>query len=162
MSVLKSFILIVFIIAQGYSYAQIKEYEGVYSYGNNLDSGSIGIAFIYPNSDSTLLFHLDLNRGAPSYNNGTLSAEIKLNKKGEGNFSRTDDDYMNCHLQFRFKNDTLFIKTINGAYECGYGHSVYSDGVFIKSKNKTLKDYMYKDLDSTHMNVLNWQSLWTH
>jgi hypothetical protein len=47
------------------------KYLGIYSYGDDVEKGKTGTVFIYPETDSTILFYIDLNRGAPSYNMGS-------------------------------------------------------------------------------------------
>jgi hypothetical protein len=48
------------------------KYGGTYSFGDNAEKGPVGHLSVYPESDSSLLFYLDVNKGAPSFNMGML------------------------------------------------------------------------------------------
>ena len=71
--------IFVFLIFTATIYRQIKPKKtksllteknaGIYSYGD-LEKTRIGTIFIYPETDNSILFNIDLNRGAPSYNIG--------------------------------------------------------------------------------------------
>src|ERR1044071_2763340 len=51
---------------------------GVYAFGTDPDREAVGSVIIYPESDSTFLFDIDFNRGAPSYNMGLLEGRGKI------------------------------------------------------------------------------------
>jgi hypothetical protein len=112
-------------------------YAGTYSYGTDVEKGGIGTIFIYPETDSTILFYIDLNRGAPSYNMGSLYGRVKI-YNGNGTFYTKFDFIDNsCKWTFQFSKDILTIKTVDGQYGCGFGHAVYADGNFKRVSNKT-------------------------
>jgi len=118
-------------------------YGGIYSYGTYPGTGQTGIIYVYPNSDSTLLFYLDLSRGAPSYNSGSLVGQMNIYSPGEANYTMSPKEYdLNCSLNFQFKNDTLYIRTNDNADDCGYGYGVYSEGNFILIDSITPEFYI--------------------
>jgi hypothetical protein len=54
------------------------KYAGQYSFGKNVDEGPVGSVKIYPESDTTVLFYIDICRGAPSYNLGQRYSRLKI------------------------------------------------------------------------------------
>lgn len=61
---------------------QTMKYAGTFSYAKD-KNGATGTILIYPESDSTILFYIEINRGAPSYNMGSLYGRLKI-IKGQG------------------------------------------------------------------------------
>ena len=113
------------------------KYAGTYSYGTDVEKSGTGTIFIYPETDSTILFYINLNRGAPSYNSGSLYGRVKINK-GKGTFYAKFDFIDNgCKWTFQFAKDYLTIMTVDGKYGCGFGHAVYADGDFKRVSRKT-------------------------
>ncbi len=117
------------------SLAQTNTHGGYYQY-SFAGSGAYGIASIYPTSDSTLKFYLELNKGGTSMNGGGLLGELELYDANSGEYAAIDDDEI-CCLHFQFNDDTLRITTANNGFECGFGAGVAADGVFVR-KNKTI------------------------
>lgn len=110
-------------------------YAGVYGYGSNLKKGATGRLLINPESDSTILFYLKLNRGGPSFNSGETYGRIKLKDKSSGVYSRIDTTWgYNCVLSFYFKEDKVVIEPLNE--KCGYGWKVYPGGEFKRKSSK--------------------------
>ncbi|MDB5271854.1 MAG: hypothetical protein JWO58_221 [Chitinophagaceae bacterium] len=105
-------------------------YAGVYSYGKHIEKERTGSIIIYPETDSTILFYIDLNRGAPSYNMGTLYGRAVM-KDGRGLFyEKYNYSDSGCQWGFVFERNTLLLSTINNQYECGFGFGVFSDGIY--------------------------------
>lgn len=70
---MKGFILFLLLfpvlgISQTHDIPKLKtaKYAGVYTYGDTTEYGA-GSIIIYPESDTTVLFYFETNRGAPSY-----------------------------------------------------------------------------------------------
>jgi hypothetical protein len=61
------------------------KYSGVYSFGNDVEKGEVGVVTVYAETDSTILFFIDICRGAPSYNLGQRYSRLKI-INGEGIF----------------------------------------------------------------------------
>ncbi len=120
-----------------FAHGQEDTYDGIYSYGTTPDSGRVGVVYVYQNSDSTLLFYLELNRGAPSYNSGAIRGQMNIYSPGEADYTLiAEDDYFNCSMNFWFVNDSLYIRTNDQADDCGYGYGVHSSGDFKKIESK--------------------------
>jgi hypothetical protein len=129
------FVLAVFQFFSAFGYCQSNYFGGTYAYGNSAEIGPIGILYIYPKTDTALLFYLDLNIGPPSNNSGSLLGLLTINHKQEADFIEIDEfEFVNCSLQFIFKNNLVLIKTINDRFQCGFGHSVFADGSYEKIK----------------------------
>ena len=121
------------------------KYAGTYSFGTDIEKERIGTILIYPETDSTILFYIDLNRGAPSYNMSSLYERLKV-VNGEGTFhTKFDFADKGCTWTFKFLKNNLIIKTVQGQDECGFGAHVFADGEFKLSSNKTL-DY-FKNME---------------
>ena len=116
------------------------KYAGVYSFGENVEKGAVGSVFIYPETDSTVLFFIDVCRGAPSYNLGQLYDRLKIvNGKGIYFSNKYDnsDTQQGCKLQLTIHDQILTIKTLDNAGECGFGGNVTADNEFrLKDKKK--------------------------
>jgi len=116
------------------------KYAGTYSYGSGVENGGVGNISIYPETDSTILFYLDINRGAPSYNMGSLYGQLKIKNDNGTFYSKFDYTDNACKLAFQFSKDILNIKTVDGQDGCGFGNAVYADGDFKRETNK-IPDY---------------------
>ncbi|MFL9845036.1 hypothetical protein [Flavobacterium rhizosphaerae] len=114
---------------QNSGYATAK-YFGVYSYGTNADEGPIGNVTIYPEDDDHILFYLDVNRGAPSYNMGALYGRIKIKDDKGVYYKDTAKDDAECQLLFTFKGDALKIGVVGNNNNCGFGNGVFADGTY--------------------------------
>ena len=116
------------------------KYTGIYSYGKDIEKERIGNIVIYPETDSTILFYIDLNRGAPSYNMGSLYGRVII-KNGKGVFfTKKKHEEGACKWSFEFTKKSLTIKTLQSNFDCAMGHGVYADGVYELFSNK-LVDY---------------------
>lgn len=118
-----------------------RRYAGTYSFGDDIEKGAVGSVIIYPLSDSTVMFYLDICLGAPSYNLGQLFGQIEINNN-IGIYSQFDEDSdrltFRCFLKFEFNSDELKITTEYG--DCGFGASVYADNTY-KLVDKSLPKY---------------------
>jgi hypothetical protein len=91
-------------------------------------------------------FWLNISRGWPSYNNGFISGSVVL-IKGKGTYIQQDPyGDGNCVLHFTFK--PLLIEIVSEGYEhCGFGHNVYADGSFKKSKKILTSEYLFASME---------------
>lgn len=154
-------LIIIILLTFSSTYGQDIEYGGTYTYGTTPDSGRTGMISIYPNSDSTLLFYLELNRGAPSYNSGAIVGQMNVYSPGKADFTMiNENDYINCSLNFRFSNDSLFIRANAQADDCGYGHAVHSKGDFKKTRNEIPEYFIERSGEKTWFKDLDWVKWW--
>lgn len=116
----------------------VPQYGGIYAFGDTLKEGAAkGKAYIYPENDSTLLFYVYTNNGAPAYNSGSIDGRISVHN-GKAVFrTRFGDAETQCVLRFNFRGDTLTIVQDNDECECGFGHGVYLDDTFLRITSET-------------------------
>jgi len=110
------------------------DYAGVYEYGKDMEKEPVGQLTLYKQTADTYLFYLDVNRGAPSYNMGSVYGKLTV-KDGKATYNN-QSDYADkpCKLDFAFTGNT--IKVTSGAdIDCGFGNGVYADGDFNKTKS---------------------------
>lgn len=158
---MKNLIIIFQFLVAGIAYGQDVEYAGTYTYGTTPDSGRTGVIYVYPNSDTTLLFYLELNRGAPSYNSGAIVGQMNIYRPGEADFSMIkENDLINCSMNLWFTNDSLFIRTNDKADDCGYGHAVYSRGDFKRTNKQKPEFFIDRSGEKTWFKELDWQKWW--
>ena len=158
---MKRKILIILLLIARAVYGQEIEYEGVYSYGTTAENGRIGVVYVYPNSENTLLFYLELNRGAPSYNSGAIVGQMNIYSPGKANFAMVkENDRIDCRMNFLFTKDSLYIRTNNNADNCGYGHAVCSEGDFKRIKKKVPDFFIDISGEETWFKDLNWEDWW--
>ncbi len=124
-----------------------RDYAGKYSFGTHPDSGATGVIQLYPLSDTSLLFYLDVNRGAPSYNMGAMLGEINVHN-GTAIYSLKEGDYIDCQLNISFNADTLSITSPDGKSACGFGYGVYPDGKYLLQSHVLPKFFLTGEGDS--------------
>ena len=133
--------------AGGHANAQ---YVGEYNFGldENGEEGPFGSVYFYLSADDSLSFDLSIGMGAPSYNSGIISGEVKI-VNGKGLF--TNEEYGSCILEFVFAKGTVHISQKEGGYECGFGHNVFVNNAF---NRKVLEPSPYSE------NVITPEVLW--
>lgn len=113
---------------------------GTYRYGTDPDKGAAGSVMIYPLNDNTVMFFLDVSRGAPSYNSGQLLGQMTI-KDNVGTYdAKQHYEYLDCTLTFEFSGDQLTVTTGDGKNDCGFGHGVYADNTY-KLADKSIPSY---------------------
>ncbi len=106
---------------------------GTYSFGDDDCENGCGRVLIHPESDSTALFYIDVNRGAPSYNSGALKGRIFKNSNDTYLFY--SKEYGECSLKITLNNNILSVSTEDGKNECGFGYAVRADANYILIDN---------------------------
>jgi hypothetical protein len=127
---LKAFSVLILIALAGPSNSQslrTVKYAGIYMFGGKVDEGPSGRVTIFPETDSTLLFFVDISLGPPSYNLGQLYSRILIKNNDLIYFSKESYDQKGCKWKLTFEGDVLTIKTLDDCYECGFGSNVYAD-----------------------------------
>ena len=140
---------------------QETSYGGVYSYGTSSDEGATGVVYVYPKSDTELLFYLELSRGAPSYNNGAIVGGMTIYNSEEADFTYVNKgENINCSMNFWFTNNTLYIRTNDEADNCGYGYGIFSNGDFKKIQSTTPQYFIDREGREIWFKDLNWKKWW--
>lgn len=134
------------------------DYTGIYSFSfpvnremsdlkpSKEDGGPSGQLIVAKMNGGNYSFWLSVNRGWPSYNNGFISGKIQV--KNENAIFSQQDEYSNgtCVLKFTFKQG--LIEIVSDGYEhCGFGHAVYADGNYKKSKKILSNAYFFSSLE---------------
>ena len=109
------------------------KFVGTYSFGDDDCENGCGRVLIHPESDSTALFYIDVNRGAPSYNSGALRGRIYKNSNDTYLFY--SKEYGECSLKITLNNNILSVSTEDGKNECGFGYAVRADANYILIDN---------------------------
>jgi hypothetical protein len=122
-----------------------KKYAGTYMIGDMASEKGGKMIEIYPESDSTVLFYVHIQKGAPSYNSGRLYGRIKI-LNGKGNFI-TKSDYMerSCEWAMLINEEALILTTQNSQYDCGFGNGVVADGEYTKAISRVPKYFFQGD-----------------
>lgn len=123
------------LIVNGKKELATSKYQGDYSWGNKPEYGS-GSVIIYPETDSTVLFYIDICRGLPDLNMGSLYGRLKI-KNGHGIYSSTL--FGKCMWQVIINNKTLVISTLNNCEDCGFGYGVFADHKYERKNRKKPK-----------------------
>ena len=118
------------------------KYAGVYSFGNNPDHGPTGQITVYPESDHTILFFMDISRGAPSYNMGNLYGSVKIKSNKGTYYAKYEFNEKPCSFSLFFSGNKLMIETIKDCYDCGFGGNVIADGVYKKVQNAKFDSFI--------------------
>jgi hypothetical protein len=111
-------------------------YSGVYTFGKNVEIGPVGSVAIYPESDTTVLFYIDICRGAPSYNLGQLYSRLKIENGVATFYTKEDFDQKGCKWKLTISDRILTIKTLDDCDECGFGANVYADNQYALKERK--------------------------
>ena len=107
-----------------------RQYAGTYTFGGKDSETHSGIVYIYPETDSALLFYLFVIKGAPSYNSGSIVGRMTLHN-GKATFQkRFEYEETNCVLRFEFNENMLTVTEDENDCGCGFGHGVYVDDTF--------------------------------
>ena len=102
---------------------------GKYQYGFVAEGQGGGTLLIHPLDNNDFLFYLEVNRGAPSFNSGTLYGRVEAN-------SENQYDHGDCILHFSFSSEGVAIRSEEGHSSCGFGHGVRADGRYKRIKEE--------------------------
>ncbi len=94
--------------------------------------GPGGTVLLYPESDSTMLFFLEVEKGEPANAIGRLTGRISL-KSNKGIFTMNNPQGIPiCKLSFQIEKRFLDIRTVDGLSDCGFGPGVRADNRFFR------------------------------
>ncbi len=109
------------------------KFAGSYSVGD-VENGARTRFIIYPETDSTVLFFVDVCKGG-SASISQLYGRALL-KNGQGIYtSKKIGDKKSCKFKMTFENDTLTIKTLDACYSCGLGPDIHLDSRYERKIN---------------------------
>jgi len=102
---------------------------------NNEETFNAGYLTIYPETDGSLLFYLEVSIGAPSYNSGRTYGRLNPIPHKSSVF---EYDSEGCNWQITFKNNSITIHSKNddSNINCSFGgHNVSAFGDYKKEGN---------------------------
>jgi hypothetical protein len=76
-------------------------------------------------------FELFCIRGAPSYNSGGALGKLLF-----GHNMAVYAPNRSCNIVLEFRNDEIEVTQIGLDFDCGFGHTVYADGIYKLIDNK--------------------------
>jgi len=157
-------ILFSVVIFQGGCMLKTKSsYGGFYTLGERGYETPFGEAYIYPENDSTLLFYMFTNKGAPSYDRAEIKGRASI-KDGHATFhERFDNETTDCTIYFSFDGDQLVVCQENDECGCGFGQGIYIDGIFERKSSEIPDSYKtlsgdigyFKQWDESHSDDSN-------
>lgn len=115
------------------------KYSGVYSFGKNIEKETVGHVTVYSETDTTILFYIDICRGGPSYNLGQLYGRLEIEDGIGFYFLKENYNKKGCKLRFKFDNKILSINTLDECSECGFGGNVIADNRYVRKALTTPK-----------------------
>jgi hypothetical protein len=143
------------------------KYAGKYEDGFKKKGDSGGSIIIYPETDTTVKFYLELSNGGVSNNSGIMYGRLTIDKNGIGHYVKVnkynDNEESVCHFSVYFSPANITIKEDKqGQYKndefqdvvCGFGNGVYAYGIY-ERKDVVIPEYFsagthkyyFKDID---------------
>jgi len=105
-------------------------YAGEYNWGDTKREQAGGTLLVYPESDSTVRFYLDISNGPPAFHVGQLYQRAVVRQGVAHCAFREEYDSLGCRLQLTFAPPTVVIKTEGNHGECGFGQGVWADETY--------------------------------
>jgi hypothetical protein len=99
--------------------------------------GAGGTLLVRQLSPNRIDFHIEYNRGAPSYNSGVARSTIDV-LDGIAVY-RISEFNGPCELKFNFKGAAVSVSQTGDDFACGFGHGVYCGGTYHRKSRKRPK-----------------------
>lgn len=125
---------------------------GTYSFGTNAEEGAVGAITVYPESDSTFLFYLDFNKGAPSFNMGIVSGRARLRNETWKYMNNGLDAIEACEIEFMFSEK--FVQIVTRENGCGFGANVLVDHVYDRTSSTVPEFFTGPEGDTVYFSNL--------
>ncbi|UOQ72555.1 hypothetical protein [Hymenobacter cellulosilyticus] len=107
------------------------QYAGQYWWGKTAGEEPSGLLTVYPESDSTVLFQVDANGGAPAYHLANVLGRATLRGKTAFYFAKAPEDEKGCRLRIAFTPDAATVASVPGyTQDCLFGGSFTPDGTY--------------------------------
>lgn len=116
---------------------QIKDYKGYYYYSVEGGSGAFGSLRIYPETDTTFLFYVEVNRGAPGYNSGAMYSRAY---RVDAERFEAKDPYADCRFELKYSDRSFSIKDLGPEASTCCGANVGLDGCY-PQQNDSIYEY---------------------
>lgn len=129
------FTLPAFCFGQSANSLLTSKYGGLYGWKSKFTEDRGGVLYVYPETNSTILFYLYLNGGEPTYNMGNLYGRVTITN-GTGVFFNKDYPGSNCKFRLTFLGEKLKIETLESKDECGFGAGLGAEGQYTRESAK--------------------------
>ncbi len=130
------------------------KYAGYYGYGKNVEKEGIGSVIIYPESDTTVLFYLDLNSGPPNRFTRSLYARAKIVNDTATFYTSYLSLPSDCVWQFRFSKNEIILKKTEPPYRCELDHDFQVEGIFKRQSKKIIEECLSPSGDAINFKML--------
>jgi hypothetical protein len=115
---------------------------------SELNQGANGILILYKIDTNQYKFWLNVSRGWPSFNYGELDGLLNVQINKALFFNKIAFGEKSCGVQFIFLKNTIDVKEVDTARNCGFGAFVYADGKYKKQTVGKIKNTDLKRLYS--------------
>lgn len=154
-------LLTLFNIASANDALLSSDFAGTYGYGHDTvsEDGPFAQISIHPTTTQNALFHIEINRGAPSFNSGALNGYIEIENGATLFLRQYEYEKDSCHWKIQFQEDALNIETINHQYACNFGNNVYADGVYQKISSELPMSFQTREGTTVYFEALDINAL---
>ncbi len=124
------------IISKNLKFLTVK-FAGKYSFSTNINMSRDGTILIFPETDTTLLFYVELQNGAPAFDQGALYGRVKIINDTGIFYKKSEYSDNGCKWTMKFFKNKLIIRTVDRYVDCdGFGGNVVVDGVYKKLSSR--------------------------
>jgi hypothetical protein len=120
---------------------QTAQYAGEYNWGDAQRQEAGGTLTVYPESDSTVLFYLDVSNGPPAFHLGQLYQRAVVRQGVARCAFKADYDSAGCRLRISFSPKAAVVETEQGYSECGFGNAVSADETYRRTSTATPQQF---------------------
>lgn len=129
--------------------ATTTRYAGEYRWRDTDNKEMGGMLTVYPESDSTILFNLQANGGAPGYNMANAFGRAHLRGDTATYFGKAPEDEHGCRLKIGFSSAAAKVLMVSGPEnDCFFGGSFTPEGTYQRT-SRTVPQYTTDDTGDT-------------
>jgi len=121
-------------------------FQGAYK-GDKSSGNAYQFLYIHYEKQGDIFFYIEVCRGAPSYNSGSLYGRLTLNRQSGDLQYLPSDTTHDCTLEFIKSGNKITVTTVKG--DCPFGYGVLADGnysLFNKSNPLFFEDMTGKKI----------------
>jgi len=124
---------------------QTSKYKGHYYYTIEGGSGAFGSLIIYPETDTTFLFYIEANRGAPGYNSGAMYSRAYMTCEDK---FEAKDLFSDCNYKLIYSGKIFSVETSCENQSLGFGANVRVTGSY-EQQNDSIYEYFITRTNDT-------------
>ena len=126
-------------------------YCGIYDDPAYKKSGGEAKITVYQESENSIMFYINIQKGPPSYNMGSLFGKVSVDN---GTAVYTSQEY-DCKWSMTFTKNSLIIRTLQNKEDCGFGNAVYAEGTYKKVSSKNANYFINEDGKKVYFNQMS-------